>query len=238
MEDYDLEPRELTSLLNEALVLAAKVGNLAFVRRLLDSGVNPNAVDSERRSALLMAVSAPKHGEFELLVIKALLEAGANPNHAPLGTRPLDALMSRDDPKVEVVEVLLQAGADPKLNPRLFAAAVEVHDVRIVRAFVEAGADVNKPVPMGGPNVKEAPFEVAARKGRADVAKLLLDAGAVIPDAIRGEAYWEGWAAMEGGENPVRRIVNADTMRRNIEQVMAHDKAAVASRPSAGPSIL
>lgn len=231
MEPHDLEPQELNALMGLSLALAAKVGQLSLVKQLLDAGVDPNAVDDERRPALLLACGAPTTQPFTVEVVKALLGAGANPNLAPMGTRPLNSVLSRDNPNIEIVKALVAAGADARYDGgRMLVLAVEIHDVAIVRELVRAGADVNKAVPIGGPDKLETPFEVATRRQRADVAQLLVDAGAVIPAFMRADSYW-----FEQPNNPVRRIVNADIMRRNIEQVMAHDAAAAAPSPSASP---
>ena len=63
-----------------SLFEAARNGNLAKVKEILVSGVNPNATFADGITALMLAT---EKGHSK--IVKALLDAGANPNAAKHG---------------------------------------------------------------------------------------------------------------------------------------------------------
>lgn len=232
MESQDVNDA-LSSALVEALSLAARVGEVSVVRKLLAAGADPNARNESGSVPLALALNATN---CRIETVRALLEGGASPHVTSIGAaEPLVAALYTGNPSLEIVKLLVAAGANVNANGgKLLARAVDVHGLVIVQLLVEAGADVNQAYPLDGP-MELLPFEIAAMRGRVDVAQYLVSAGAVIPDSVRVEDFWVEWG---GAENPVRRIVNADTMQRTMEQVMAHDAAASGTRPSSGPSPL
>ena len=232
----------LRSALCEALSLAARVGEASVVRKLLAAGADPNVRNENGSVPLALALNATN---CRIETVRALLEGGASPHVTSIGAaQPIVAALYAATPSLDVLKLLLDAGADANaVGGKLLARAVDTLDFAFVRALVEAGADVNQAYPLGGP-MDLLPFEIAAKRARVDVAQFLVAAGAVIPESVRQEAFWdEGHASwfkpptnlFSNEENPVRRLVNADTMRRTIEQVMAHDTQQAAS---AGPSPL
>lgn len=90
---------------NTALMFAARVGDLASARLLVDAGANVNDADAWGVSALVLAA----HSGFADLV-EFLLEKGADPNSAAAGFTALhEAIMRRDE---RLVGILLAHGAD------------------------------------------------------------------------------------------------------------------------------
>lgn len=95
-----------------ALVKAARQGDLATLKSLLDSGADPNRRNGNGDSALIEAVAAGQTG-----AARALLGAGANPNLTSSGGRtPLIAAALGG--RVEMARLLLAAGADINLAER------------------------------------------------------------------------------------------------------------------------
>ncbi|MCD0451918.1 ankyrin repeat domain-containing protein [Actinocorallia sp. API 0066] len=156
---------------DEALVDAARAGKLDRVSELLAEGVPPDLPDSEGTTALYAAAVAG-HGE----AVRALLEAGADPNRASLGDSdglPLcgAACWGHD----QTVAALLEGGAEPDRTESfdwtpLKWAATGGHTA-VVSLLLRHGAD---------PNVatRTPPLHLAAERGAVDVVRLLLGHGA------------------------------------------------------------
>jgi ankyrin repeat protein len=90
---------------NTALMFAARAGDLASARLLVDAGANVNDADAWGVSALVLAA----HSGFADLA-EFLLEKGADPNSAAAGFTALhEAIMRRDE---RLVAILLAHGAD------------------------------------------------------------------------------------------------------------------------------
>ena len=182
---------------------AVGLDHLGAVRTLIDAGADVNvansfrvaplhvALDSEPREWLQSRVdrdrlddSAEPHSS--LAVVRALLEAGANPNAVEYlnGYTPLQyAVMGG---AVELVSALLTAGANPNLrshygqdpgpddfkgSPLYWAA--QRGDVEAIQLLVDAGAQVNEPFGSG-----DTPLDEANQAGHAAAAALLRALGA------------------------------------------------------------
>jgi ankyrin repeat protein len=155
------------------LVDAARAGDAARVRALLQSGANVNAAAQDGTTALHWAAEL---GEEE--IVRLLLARGADPNLLNrYGVAPLrSACLSGSLP---AVEALLKAGADPEAvraesgETPLMVAARAGH-VAIVQALLVRGAAVDAVEPKRG---QTALMWAAAEKHPA-VVKLLLEADA------------------------------------------------------------
>src|ERR1019366_7069941 len=91
---------------------AAREGDLATLKSLLDSGADPNRRDGNGNSPLLEAVAAG-----QAAAARALVAAGANPNLASSGGRtPLIAAAIGG--RVEIARLLIAAGADLNIAER------------------------------------------------------------------------------------------------------------------------
>ena len=89
-----------------ALLFAARNGDVATARVLIDAGADVDDVAASGTSALVIAAHSG-HGAFGIYV----LEQGANANAAEAGYTALHAAVLRG--QVELVEALLEHGADP-----------------------------------------------------------------------------------------------------------------------------
>ena len=156
---------------DNAVVTAAKDGDLRAVRALVAKRINVNEPARDGSTALLWAVY---HSDAEMT--KALLTAGAKvdtPNK--YGVTPLiQASRSGDTP---LIDLLLKSGAKATLahpdgETALMAAARTGH-LDAVRLLIEANSDVNASTYQ-----QETALMWAAAEGHADVVKALLDAKA------------------------------------------------------------
>ena len=149
----------------QALIKAARLGDLAKIEWLLQRGADPNYADSKGVTPLL---AATYHGRVK--IAQKLIDKGARLNvrpsglrewafrasSAPLGDRELMASASRGDTPLllairrdqgELVELYLQKGADPNLangqaELPVFVAA-ELGRASVVALLLKAGVDPN-----------------------------------------------------------------------------------------------
>ena len=162
------------------LPLAGETGDLALIKELLAEGIPVDTPDYSGDTALLNAVNQCKTD-----AVKLLLEHDANPNYATkYGRTPLlDAIRSSDwdlpERKPEVVELLLQGGADPntwdaKKKLTALATAVEKGQVAMVSSLLAHQADANLPCGDKG----RTPLFTAIENKSPEMVKLLLEGGA------------------------------------------------------------
>jgi ankyrin repeat protein len=114
----------------------------------------------------------------ELVAVKSLLQAGANPNdRGQFGTQALHWLVDADD--LAGVQLLLQAGADAsgqtERGVRPLGLAIANGNGAIVELLLQAGANPNQTEPSG-----ETQLMMAAQAGSLPVVNLLLQRGAVV----------------------------------------------------------
>jgi ankyrin repeat protein len=158
------------------LGVAAGAGNLDLVKEIVAEGKNVNPAPGDDLPALYKAAAG---GHMD--VVKYLLEKGARIDvKSDVGTLLFWVVQSNPDNTLEMVQFLIANKADAKggaakgWRTALDSAAGQ-GDVRVVRALVEAGADVNA---VGKDGEQWTPLIAAARLGRTDVVKYLLEKGA------------------------------------------------------------
>jgi ankyrin repeat protein len=157
------------------LYIAADQGNAAMIRRLVTAGADANGTDISGDTVLMAAVRA---GNAD--AVRALLEAGAKVDTAEpqVGHTALMWAVREDRP--ELVKILLAKGASLELKTRTGArpaarppgAGGGSHGVGIVRGGVPPQGE-QTPAPGG-----MTALSFAAREGRLEAARLLIDAGA------------------------------------------------------------
>jgi uncharacterized protein len=192
-----------------ALMFAARVGDIASARLLIDAGANVNDRDAWGVSATTLAVFAG-HGE----VARLLLSKGADPNVDTPGFTALHcAIMRRDEP---TVAALLARGADPNARVKAWTPTRRSSDdYHFMPALVGA-----------------SPFWLAARFTQPNVMRLLVKHGAdpaFVHEShyVRGEGYQrrieKTTAAMAalgmGGGTPWIPVDSADTEKLMLEAV-------------------
>lgn len=169
------------------LLSAASLGRTAVVRRLLDRGADINGDDWSDQTALS---EAAVHGQRD--VVALLLSRGAE-------RRLLDAVALDD---VELVEKFLLDGGDPdhvyySEVGRLAMYVVKLGNSRIVQLMLEHDASHYSKWYDDHPLLGEA-----ARQGRLDIIKLLIERGADV-SAVGRDGKTALALATEGGHAEV-----------------------------------
>lgn len=152
---------------SEEFFMAALNGDLNKIHKAISNGTNPDIIDTEQRTALLLA-SYNGHSE----IVKLLIKKGANVNHADVNNRT--ALMfAATGPFEQTVIALLKAGANintadniENFTPLMFAASEG--QTAIVKILLDNGAD-KKMLDIDGDNA----YNFALANKHTETAELL-----------------------------------------------------------------
>ncbi len=207
--------------LDDRLIAAAGRGDTDEVKRLIDSGADPNAGDARGRSALLHSVIAGHDG-----AARALLRRGAHVETADADGKT--ALMwAADAGHMEIAALLLKRGADMAARDKygqtaLIDAAWRGRD-GMVEKLLEIGADANARTVDG-----VTALMWTAINGYPDAARRLIAAGAALeaPDRygftplIR--AAWNGHAEVVAALIEAGAAVDAESGDGKTALRLAH----------------
>lgn len=154
-----------------ALMVGVHANHAPVVVGLIQAGADVTLLDPKGRTALGIAADL---GRLEMT--RTILSCGVKPD---LTDRPVSPLVraSRGG-HLEIVRLLLQAGADPNRistygNASALTDAIEKNHIEVVHVLVEAGADVNTPVEDACNAI-----QCAIPTGNLDLIRFLLEAGA------------------------------------------------------------
>jgi len=172
MEELLATETEISTMVDQCdrtpLHHAAAQGNAEMVQWLLERGASIKARDSDRYTALMLAVG--KH----LDVVKVLFKHGANVNETWGLLSPLLIAIHHPDVSIEMVKTLLQAGA--KVDSTGEEGVTPLHQAArngrddIVEELLQAGAKVDVRMTWHG----FTPLHWAVRDGTLDTVKALL----------------------------------------------------------------
>ena len=200
---------------SSGLLTAAENGINKAVQFLLDMGVNIDVVDSNGRTALMLASKAGHEEIVETLlsmrasgsqdghswVGQILLKEGADPNI--WNKDGATALMyASHNGHSEVVEILLEGGADPNIQKKdeataLMYASQNGHS-EVVQILLKGGANPNSWTQNGATSLM-----VASENGYSEVVQILLKGGA--DTNIQEEDGWN--ALMFASDNSHSEVV-------------------------------
>jgi ankyrin repeat protein len=243
----------------DALGLAIFNGNYDVASLLIDSRSNVNQADTQRFTPLFWAVdrrnmeTAPNFPWMitadPLLLIRKLLDAGANPN-AIVDNTPR-ARMRAGSPRIvfatalmraafsadlELVKLLLAHGADPRIISKDGETMVEAaaglgfiqgyskgrssaERLEVVKLFVALGADVNQADDYG-----ITPLMVAGNMGDTGVIQYLVDKGADLGAYDLGKKNDGAFGASVEPLMPVDYAIGVGTFVPN-NAVIIHEEA-------------
>ncbi|MET1083457.1 MAG: ankyrin repeat domain-containing protein [Burkholderiales bacterium] len=156
----------------DAFVKAAELKDVKAVELFLKAGMDPNAADRQRVTALQFAAS---HGNLPLM--SALLKAGAKTTDEALVSAAAAG-------QVEALRMLLSNGPPKAALDRASIAAVS--EPGALRVLLDHGADPNAVDRDGGTALMEA-----ARRAKPEAIKLLLAKGANV-NAARTDRWTRG----------------------------------------------
>jgi ankyrin repeat protein len=160
------------------LAVAAGTGNAAIMRVLLDAGADPNSSDPAGETMLM---SAARIGVLD--AVQLLLDRGAAVDARDEAFQQTALMFAVRENHPDIVRLLLSKRAQVDAKTRVGATPSWVlpnsvpgfgHGIGIVRGGLPARG-LRNPIPGG-----LTPLQYAARDGRLDVAKILLDSGADI----------------------------------------------------------
>ncbi len=218
------DPLQPNHLVETPGLFAARKGNAAVMRALLEEGLDPdlaqstqlldyfvaNIVDEEKLRPLL--IEAASNGHWE--TVTALLEAGADPDVRDEAGRTA-LYWAASQGFTRTVDVLLEYEADPNLRneagttPLMVAARSGFR--KVVTALLEHGADVNALENPGrelaGEGSDMTALAYAARGGHGEIVRLLLEHGA---DAqLRNSAGQTALdIALDNGYDEIAQLLN------------------------------
>jgi ankyrin repeat protein len=155
------------------LSIAVKANSLPMTRLLLDHGAAVNLDVTDWDASLLEQAVV----DADLSVIRLLVAEGASITpHTDLAEDAVGLAMKRSYPVLREVlksEGFAPEGADRDGNNYLHLLTEKSDDARLIIALVAAGVDISKTNASG-----RTPLHEAARRGKAEMTRALLEAGA------------------------------------------------------------
>ena len=199
----------------DALSAAARKGDAAAVKALLDEGVD---VNTKYRYGVTVLIYACDHGNLD--VVKLLLDRGADVNvkDSFYGATPLALAVSPAQKKkpthIEIVKLLLAHGAGPK--DEALMSAVSDSDAAMTKVILDSGGISDKTL--------SAALESAKNEKQTEIVALLEHAGAK--------------PAPEVSIDPAQLARYAGTYRNPAgNELVFTDQGRQADRRSGGPEL-
>ncbi|NMG02069.1 ankyrin repeat domain-containing protein [Azoarcus taiwanensis] len=187
----------------EASISSARLGDTRQLVSLLNRGIDPNTIDEQGNSLLLLAAR-----EGHLRTVQAILQYRPNVLHRNLAGDSALMLATLGGHR-DVVDELLDAGAELNHDgwTPLIYAAFQGH-LDLVEKFIERGADVH----ALAPNESNA-LMFAARNGHIQVVRRLLQTDIDLYHQNDRGFTAETWA-LSSGNTDIARLIEQERERR------------------------
>lgn len=173
---------------NTRLILAGYIErDLELVQTLLDLGADPDILNSNGITPL--QYECGRNRDISKEHTEILLNASADPNiRSKYGDTALTRAINHHDADLEIIRMLLEAGADVNLadgekRPPLFYA-LNNQSPEAVRMLIETGADISWKTTTNGTTML---MHALRKKNNIDTIKLLVEHGADINATTEGE---------------------------------------------------
>ena len=186
------------------LYLACSNGNAAMIKLLLDAGADPNSIDATGQTALMTAASVG-----DLNSVKVLLDRGAVVDTRDRTFQQTALMFAVRDNHPDVVRLLVERGADVNAKTKQGETPGWIlpnsvpgfgHGIGIVRGGLpERGSRYFIPGAL-------TPLLYAARDGRLEAAKILVDARADL-ELVNADGITPLLMAISNNQIPVARFL-------------------------------
>lgn len=226
------------------LHVAAEQGAVAAARVLLEAGANPNAVDKQGNTPLILVAEHVRDAATAESLVRLLLRYGADParrnykGQSAADCHPVQSVehilvfngifLRSENQRAELVNrLLLQSstfgGGDWNLRQALLSG-----DEEGVKSWLADGVDVN-----GRDDYGNTPLLLAVRSGNADMVRLLLRYGAEWPQSGTREYFFWMNSVVLCGNPDILDLVPYEEPKEDL----AESPFIVALRGHCGPAM-
>ncbi len=195
---------------------AARAGDVAKVRQLIDAGADFRARDEQQQSPMDIAAY---NGRIEIVVLLLAKGVDVNAPDMPKGPYNLNVPLSlaAQAGQIDVIKLLIRKNGDTgkpdkkELNALLRLAVQQYgggHE-NLVKWLIEQGADVN--ASFGEPNSGEDGYSLlylASVRRNDKIVSLLIAHGAKVKDGEDEGPVLLGWAAAEGRVDKLKKLLD------------------------------